>query len=184
MPHLVGFYLTCSQQQLVVPQGIRGRLIFRLSAPYGVRPQTSRHPQAYHTPPPGSGGWLTQTIFVPGGVPGAVLTYLKLVCADEAEQIAVLIDAIDAPRTAGPRCPPGRTWSVMRLLVSRTGTHWAGHAHPHCFTAPRTRHPPTTARSGSGQVCLLATPDFFDARADGIVGLLEDLGRVGALVKD
>jgi hypothetical protein len=77
-PPLVGFYLACSQQQSVVPQGIRGRLIFRLPAPYGIRPQTSRHLQAYHMQPPESGGWLTQTIFVPGSVPGAMLTYLEL----------------------------------------------------------------------------------------------------------
>jgi hypothetical protein len=71
---LVGFYLTCSQQQLVVPQGIRDRLVFRLSAPDTLRPQPSRYLQAYHTQPLGSGGWLTLAIFVPGGVPRDMLT--------------------------------------------------------------------------------------------------------------
>lgn len=61
------FFLTCSQQQLVVPQGIRGQLSFRLAAPDTLRPQTSRCLQAYHTQRLASRMRPTLTIFVPGG---------------------------------------------------------------------------------------------------------------------
>jgi len=50
-PVVEGFFLACSQQQLVVPQG---RLLLKLSTPATLRPQTSRHPQACHIRPLGS----------------------------------------------------------------------------------------------------------------------------------
>jgi hypothetical protein len=53
---MVGFYLTCSRQQLVVPQGIRGRLILRLSAPVIFGPQTNRYLQVYHNQLARAGG--------------------------------------------------------------------------------------------------------------------------------
>ena len=61
----------------MVPKGIRGRLIIRLSAPNTYHPQTSRHLQAYHTWPLGSKVRLALTIFVPGGVPWDMLTHKK-----------------------------------------------------------------------------------------------------------